>query len=455
MYKAKPLFLDSTFKVEYQEIFKKPKILKDNIDSFFNDKNKRFLVYTGGRGGGKSTSILLSILEQLRKEEFRNRDVVFARNFKELLGETKDKVKEAILGSSILSKEFEFTDRVYTNTKTNTKIKFIGLNDFLETASTKHKNNSKLKSFNNVAIFFFDEADFVTHKQLDLLIPTARSTTFKYIKEEDNTSIEFGDTNTKFIFALNPFNPNGDDVINRFKSNNKAVYHNINFMDLPKHWQDKNIMDSYLQDKKRMETGDISAETFNHIWLGQPALEDNFQPFYACEVVNCDNINDLPNFRNGIVSFDTSLGGDFNSMSIVWNVLEDGINKIYTYGFCEKNIEWSEFLKKSDVGGWLQYSFNNGFKIYYESNNVGNQPKRMMKELYNIHSYNQHTVENKKIKIQSIFPFKNQIKLISDETNNNRVYIHDLKNWKASSKNDDNADSLSMAIRKLKKLDRQ
>jgi phage terminase large subunit-like protein len=78
-----------------------------------------------------------------------------------------------------------------------------------------------------------------------------------------------------------------------------------------------------------------------------------------------------------------------------------------------------------------------------------------MKELYNIHSYNQHTVENKKIKIQSIFPFKNQIKLISDETNNNRVYIHDLKNWKASSKNDDNADSLSMAIRKLKKLDRQ
>jgi phage terminase large subunit-like protein len=34
-------------------------------------------------------------------------------------------------------------------------------------------------------------------------------------------------------------------------------------------------------------------------------------------------------------------------------------------------------------------------------------------------------------------------------------YINDLKNWKASSKNDDNADSLSMAIRKLKKLDRQ
>ena len=72
--------------------------------------------------------------------------------------------------------------------------------------------------------------------------------------------------------------------------------------------------------------------------------------------------------------------------------------------------------------------------------------------MYEVHAYNIHTVENKQMKIQSIFPFKNQIKLISDGTNNNKVYINDLKNWKVSSKNDDNADSLAMAIRKLKKL---
>ena len=72
IYTAKPLFQTNIFKVKYQEIFKKPKILKDNINSFFKNENKRFMVYTGGRGGGKSTSILLSILEQHRKEEFKN-----------------------------------------------------------------------------------------------------------------------------------------------------------------------------------------------------------------------------------------------------------------------------------------------------------------------------------------------------------------------------------------------
>ena len=47
-YIAKPLFANNTFKVKYQEIFKKPKILKDNINSFFNNQNKRFMIYTGG-----------------------------------------------------------------------------------------------------------------------------------------------------------------------------------------------------------------------------------------------------------------------------------------------------------------------------------------------------------------------------------------------------------------------
>ena len=39
-YTAKPLFQTNIFKVKYQEIFKKPKILKDNINSFFKNENK-------------------------------------------------------------------------------------------------------------------------------------------------------------------------------------------------------------------------------------------------------------------------------------------------------------------------------------------------------------------------------------------------------------------------------
>ena len=437
--------------VKYEKIFKKPKIIADKVDSFFND-DSRFLVYTGGRGGGKSTTIMLTILEQHRKSEFYNRDIVFARNFKELLGETKEKVKEAINGSSILSKEFTFNNKEFRNLKTNSVIKFIGLNDFMDTAQTKHKNNSKLKSFNNVAIFFVDEADCVTNKQLDLLIPTLRSTSFKYVKDEDNKQIQVGDTKTKFLFALNPYNPNGDDVINRFKNDKKAVYHHINFEDLPKSWQDSNIKDTMENDKIRVKNGELSQETYNHIWLGQPALEDNFQPFYICPVVNISNVDDLPNFRNGVVYFDTSLGGDYNSLSVVWKCLQDGNPVIYSFGVCEKNIEWSSFIEKKEVGEMLQYCFNNGFKIYYESNNVGFLPKRMMNDLWQVHSYNIHTTENKKMKIQSIYPFIKQIQFISSNDNKNKVYINDLKNWKTSSKNDDNADSLSMAIRKLLKI---
>jgi phage terminase large subunit-like protein len=79
-------------------------------------------------------------------------------------------------------------------------------------------------------------------------------------------------------------------------------------------------------------------------------------------------------------------------------------------------------------------------------------PHKMIKQLWKVHSYNIHTTENKKMKIQSIYPFIKQIQFISSNDNKNKVYINDLKNWKTSSKHDDNADSLSMAIRKLLKI---
>lgn len=440
---------DDGISLEYQPIFNTPKKLRHIINNFINDSNKKFLIIYGGRGGGKSLTTMQILLEWIITKNYNGKDLIFFRNFKELLGETKNFVKDAILSNTLTKDNFILNDKEYINKNNKNVIKFLGMNDFSDSARTKHKNNSKLKSFNNAGLIFVDEADFITEKQLNILLPTIRHSKIRLLNEDlKNDAGELNiNKGAKFIFCLNPNKPNGDDVINVLKERKETTIIKFNYFDLEKEFQDKEILKEIENDNILLEQGLISRESYNHKWLGEPSYEDNMQPFINCSYINIDDLGEYDRCNNGVVYMDCSNGGDYNAVSIVWKeYINTNEYKIAVYGFCERSIGWSDFLENNI--NFFKFLKSRGFKIFYESNNVGKEPQKLLNK-FGILSHAKPTTDNKKLKIQSIYPYLKHFNILQDTYKLNIEYNKQLLSYNNQSKYDDCADCLSMAIRQI------
>jgi PBSX family phage terminase large subunit len=219
--------------------------------------NKKVFVYKGGRGGGKSYAIADFIIGRCvtgRESVYCGRVIksTVDINMRIIFEERLKYFNEKLIESGILKAGKVFynvtnkgVDFMHMNNAS--KIYFVGFGD---------KTIEQITS-TNISIAWVDECHNITKRQLDRLIP----------------SIRFGD-NTRVIFSYNP-QFRTDDILKESEIH-KDTWEVIttNFSDNKYFMSNATLVQLYEDDKKLMEEGQISEAKFNHIWHGEPFVED-------------------------------------------------------------------------------------------------------------------------------------------------------------------------------------
>lgn len=131
------------------------------IDGFFDD-NKRFYILYGGRGSAKSWSVAQHLIEQCLISKHR---VLCAR---EIQLSIKQSVKKLLVDSMEkmgCRKLFVVRDQFILCPLTGSEILFTGL----------FNNEETIKSMEGITIVWIEEAQAVSHRSMETLIPTIRA----------------------------------------------------------------------------------------------------------------------------------------------------------------------------------------------------------------------------------------------------------------------------------------
>lgn len=198
---------------------------------------KRYKIYYGGRGGAKSHNIARALLIKGMQQPLR---IVCAREIQKSI---KDSV-HALLSDIIKLYKMEDTYTVLNSEirskKNDTQILFRGL---------KH-NTTDLKSLEGADIVWVEEAENVSNKSWEILIPTVR-------KEGSEIWVSF---NVKNIT---------DPTYQRFivKADDDCLVRKVS-------WRDNPFFPSVLE-KERVKLEHDDPEAYAHIWEGEPDTRRN------------------------------------------------------------------------------------------------------------------------------------------------------------------------------------
>lgn len=193
--------------------------------------NKRYKVFYGGRGAGKSWAIAIALLSLGVQKPIR---VLCARELQISIADSVHKLLSDIInGDKALSGFYEVQNKSIIGAN-GTEFNFKGL---------KH-NANEIKSYEGVDFVWVEEAQAVSDKSWEILIPTVR-------KEGSEIWISF-----------NPKNPT-DPTWQRFVQNQSedTLAIEVNYFDNP-------FFPKVLEDERRKLLA-ADKETHDHIWLGK------------------------------------------------------------------------------------------------------------------------------------------------------------------------------------------
>lgn len=200
-------------------------------------KPKRYKVYYGGRGGGKSESICRALLLIGAQEKTR---ILCARELQGSIQDSVHKLLSDVIQSNPALSAFYEVQKATIIGKNGTEFLFKGL---------KH-NITEVKSMAGVDICFVEEAEKVSDQSWEVLIPTIR---------KDGSEIWIG------------FNPKNltDPTYQRFVVNatDDMLVRKVS-------WRDNPFFPDVLN-KERLALKEQDIDAYNHIWEGEPDLRRN------------------------------------------------------------------------------------------------------------------------------------------------------------------------------------
>ena len=192
-------------------------------------KPSRYKVLWGGRGGAKSWGIARALLITGSSKPIR---VLCAREFQTSIKDSVHKLLSDQIVSMNLVEFYEITDRTIRG-KNGTEFNFVGL-----------KNNvANVKSYEGVDVCWVEEAQSVSKRSWDVLIPTIRKEASE-IWVSFNPELETDETYQRFIIHQ-PTN---------------AVVQKINWSDNP--W----FPETLKLEKDALKSRDLEA--YNTVWEG-------------------------------------------------------------------------------------------------------------------------------------------------------------------------------------------
>lgn len=199
------------------------------IDESHPHYSTRYLVYFGGRGSGKSTSVAKGLLVRgMRKKEF----VLCAREFQNSISDSVIKTLSDEISIMGLEDFYEVqANRIIG--KNGTEFIFKGIRN----------NISSIKSIPNITLVWLEEAHSISDSSYEVLIPTIRA---------DGSQI---------IITFNPVNAN-DPTYQRFVATDRPDVHKIKVNYDRNPW----FPDALRKEAESLRLSD--PDGFNHVYLG-------------------------------------------------------------------------------------------------------------------------------------------------------------------------------------------
>lgn len=243
---------------------------KKILPVIFNLNNYSLFLIEGGRGSGKTHSIGRIILYIGEK-----------RKVKVCCGRViKDSVKHSVLElfKELIDEynlDWDVKEQQLVHRKTGSVIFFKGF---------REQEIVNIKGLEGVDILWIDEAETVTKRAVDVIVPTIRK------------------PNSIIIFTMNRYVRN--DAVYQFCVSRKNCLHiHINYYDNP--FCPQKLIDEAEECKK------INMSDYNHIWLGNP-LEQGINYLIAAEKIEKAlnlKINEEKHPNNSVMAVDFSASG--------------------------------------------------------------------------------------------------------------------------------------------------
>lgn len=279
---------------------KLPKILEippKLLPIFFNLNKYSLFLAEGGRGSGKTQSIgriLLYIAE--------HRKVIIC------VGRViKDSVKDSVLAlfKNLIDEfnlDFEVTDKRIIHRKTGSVIFFKGF---------REQEIVNIKGLEGVDILWIDEAETVTERAVDVIIPTIRK------------------PNSIIIFTMNRY-IKSDAVYNDCLSRSNCYHVHINYYDNP--YCPQKLIDEANECKR------TNMAKYNHVWLGNPLEQGTNYLVASDKIEKALNLKypEEQHPNNSVMAVDLSAsGGDLTVAKLI-------VQKSSTVWEETETVTWTE-----------------------------------------------------------------------------------------------------------------
>lgn len=217
-----------------------PKTVKISFVKAFKElfnEEWRYVVFYGGRSGGKSQAVALALLLRGRQKQLR---ILCTREIQNTIKDSVHKLLTDLINKYEFS-EYEITDKSIINRITGTEFIFKGL----------HRNITEIKSLEGIDICWIEEGQAVVKESLDIITPTIRKpgsqiiVTFNRFTELDPVYVQF--------------------VVNK-KPN--TYVSRVNYDVLEKIGLLPDVI------KEEIEADKATPSLFAHKWLGEPISQN-------------------------------------------------------------------------------------------------------------------------------------------------------------------------------------
>lgn len=325
--------------------------LSNHFAYLLNPKErKRFNIFYGGRGGGKTKSLMLFCMIEflkfgknilvLREFSINNKDSVYAE-FLSFIYEYDLKDLQII---NIKAKNLLDCNKTeIINNNNNSRITFYALNDY---------NLMNLKSYSGYDIAWVEESHYITKKAIDILNPTLRK------------------KGSYLLFSFNPQNKN-DYIYQLALSKNEYVKATkINYNDNP-FYNQSGLEASRLLMLENVKLGLDTLDNYRHHWEGEPVALDsdcifNNEVFNKCLLYEYDT--SFKTYNKLILAVDPATTSNAHSNEtglILAGLTNDNIIHIIS--------DYSDYLKPNELADivnnlWLSLKLD---CVVIEINNGG------------------------------------------------------------------------------------
>lgn len=240
---------------------------------------KRYYVYYGGRGSGKSYAVATYLI--LKAYTTPNLKVLCCREIQKSINDSVLSLLKDLIDKMGLSSFFD-VQRTQILGKNGSRFMFAGL----------RSNPDSVKSIANVSIAWVEEAATLSQESVDILLPSIRA------------------PNSKIIFTLNP-NTVLDPVYNMF-----CVNPPDNCVSVKVNWYDNPYFGTELEEERLNCLKTRSEQIYAHIWDGVP-ISDNenafINPIYLRACIDAHLKLNFITKGNKKVGFDVSDSGSDDS----------------------------------------------------------------------------------------------------------------------------------------------